>query len=570
MTGTDSSRARALSPREISLTSWTRFESRFVRGRLHQLEVVDDHEVQAGLRLEAARLRPQLHRRDVRRVVDVERRLGQVVHRRRDPGEVQLLEEARAEALRVDVGDAGQQAQHELLLAHLEAEHADRLLLADRGVLGDVEREARLADGRAGRDDDQVALLEAGRQLVQVQEARRDAAQLAAVGVEVVEPVVGGVEELLELAEAGGDPPVRDREQLRLGAVDRLLDLGRVLVADAGDLAGGADQVPEDRLALDDPRVLDGVDGGRRLVRELREVGPAADLLEVLARSSDSATVTRSTGSRRSNSSSIAGRCCRAPGGRSPPAQEFRDLDDRLAIDQDRAETDCSASRLCGGRRSITWPRWRQVVTTDCHGRGLAGSRFSTTCRPIDSDRGSTAQPVDRCGRRRARASDPAAPIGRRRCRLHASASCSSIRLLRALPTARRRRVATGALRRASSRRSDSAWSRDHRRGVTPRLGAHSRPSHRWQGSRSASARDGPDLCVHRPRGALRRRPRSIARPIDDRERTSTGPASRVLARENRSCCTSARTPTTRAPDAPGPPFAEGEPAACPPGTARL
>ena len=148
MTGTDSSRASALSPREISDTSWTRFASRFVRGRLHELEVVDDHEVEAGLGLEPASLRPELHRGDVRRVVDVHRRLGQGVHRRRDPGEVELLEEARSEPLRVDVGDARQEAQDELLLAHLEAEDADALALADGGVLGDVEREARLADRR--------------------------------------------------------------------------------------------------------------------------------------------------------------------------------------------------------------------------------------------------------------------------------------------------------------------------------------------------------------------------------------------------------------------------------------
>ena len=221
-----------------------------------------------ALGLEPARLRPQLHRRDVRRVVDVHRRLGQGVHRRRDPGEVELLEEAGAQPLRVDVGDARQQAQDELLLAHLEAEHADALALLDGGVLGDVEREARLADRRPGGDDDQVALLEAGRQRVEVGEAGPDAADLAAVGVQVVEPVVGVVEQRLERAEAGVDALLADREQLRLGAVDRLLDLGRVLVADAGDPAGRADQVAQDRLALDDPRVLGGVDGGRRLVAD--------------------------------------------------------------------------------------------------------------------------------------------------------------------------------------------------------------------------------------------------------------------------------------------------------------
>ena len=150
-------------------------------------------------------------------------------------------------------------------------------------MLGDVEREARLADRRPGGDDDQVARLEAGRQGVEVGEAGADAGDLAAVGVQVVEPVVGVVEERLERAEPRIDALLADGEQLGLGAVDRLLDLGRVLVADAGDAAGGADQVPQDGLALDDPRVLGGVDGGRRLVAEARQVGASADRLEVLA-----------------------------------------------------------------------------------------------------------------------------------------------------------------------------------------------------------------------------------------------------------------------------------------------
>ena len=88
-----------------------------------------------------------------------------------------------------------EQPQHELLLAHLEAEDADALLVADRRVLGDVEREARLADRRAGGEDHEVALLEPGGQRVEVAEAGADAADLAAVRVEVVEPVVRVVEQ---------------------------------------------------------------------------------------------------------------------------------------------------------------------------------------------------------------------------------------------------------------------------------------------------------------------------------------------------------------------------------------
>ena len=227
----------------------------------------------------------------------------------------------------------------ELLLAHLEAEDADALALADGRVLGDVEREARLADRRPSGEDDEVALLEARRERVEVGEARPDAADLAAVGVEVVEPVVGIVEERLERAEPGVDPLLADGEQLRLGPVDRLLDLGWVLVADAGDPARRPDQVPQDRLALDDPGVLGDVDGGRRLVREARQVGAPADRLELvlaLERLGDRDDVDRLAPLEQVQRSGVD------PPVRLPVEvgrpQELGDLDDRVAVDEDGPE----------------------------------------------------------------------------------------------------------------------------------------------------------------------------------------------------------------------------------------
>ena len=103
--------------------------------------------------------------------------------------EVEVLEETRPEPLRIDVADRRQQPQDELLLAHLEAEDADRATVADGGVLGDIQREARLADRWSGREDDEVALLEPCRQGVQLGEAGPDAADLASMGVQIVEPI---------------------------------------------------------------------------------------------------------------------------------------------------------------------------------------------------------------------------------------------------------------------------------------------------------------------------------------------------------------------------------------------
>ena len=68
-------------------------------------------EIQPRLRLEPPGLRSELHRGDAGGVIDVDRRLGQRVHRRGDTGEVQLLEETSAQPLRVDVRHARQEPQ---------------------------------------------------------------------------------------------------------------------------------------------------------------------------------------------------------------------------------------------------------------------------------------------------------------------------------------------------------------------------------------------------------------------------------------------------------------------------
>ena len=173
MTGIDSSRASALRPREISDTSWTRLASRFVVGRLHQLEVVDDHQVEAGLGLEAARLGPQLHRRDVRRVVDVHRRLRQGVHRRRDPGEVELLEEAASagagESMLATL-ERSRRTSCSLLISRLNTPTLFFSWTAACSAM--LSAKLVLPTRRPGGEDDQVALLEAGGERVEVREAR--------------------------------------------------------------------------------------------------------------------------------------------------------------------------------------------------------------------------------------------------------------------------------------------------------------------------------------------------------------------------------------------------------------
>ena len=114
---------------------------------------------------------------------------------------------------------------------------------------------------------------------------------------------------------------------------------GRILVADAGDPPRGADEAAQDGLALDDPGVLGGVDGGGRLVRQAGEVGAAADRFELVAsleRLRHGDDVDRLAALEQLED----GRVDRGVG--LPVevlgSQELRDLDDRVAVDEDGAE----------------------------------------------------------------------------------------------------------------------------------------------------------------------------------------------------------------------------------------
>ena len=94
----------------------------------HELQVVDDDELQLGLGLavQAARLRPQLQDRQRGRVVDVDRRVGQAGRRLGELAELAVGEVAGAHPGQVDARLGAQHAHGELLLRHLEREDARR------------------------------------------------------------------------------------------------------------------------------------------------------------------------------------------------------------------------------------------------------------------------------------------------------------------------------------------------------------------------------------------------------------------------------------------------------------
>ena len=119
---------------------------------LHELQVVDDHEVEAAeLLREPAQLRLQLPDRHDRRVVDVDLEPGQLAVAaiaRRSSTSV-ICPRRRRDASTPD--SDGEQALGELLARHLDGEDGDARVLADGGVAREVQQQRRLADARPRR-----------------------------------------------------------------------------------------------------------------------------------------------------------------------------------------------------------------------------------------------------------------------------------------------------------------------------------------------------------------------------------------------------------------------------------
>src|SRR5215210_6297027 len=250
----------------------------------HQLEVVDDDQPEVGLaRLQPPGLRANLHHRDRAGVVDEDRRFHQLVARRREPWPVLRFQLPRAEALRLHARLAAHHPLGHLALRHLEREEGDRDLVPDREVLGHVQRERRLPHRGTRRDDDQVAGLEAGGELVELLEAGWDARHVDPGFVEVHDPLEALLQQQLDMREVARDALLGEVEDDLLGAVDEVRGLAGAVLPQARDLGAGADETAERRHFAHDPRVVRRVRRRGNERRQLVDAGPAADLLELAA-----------------------------------------------------------------------------------------------------------------------------------------------------------------------------------------------------------------------------------------------------------------------------------------------
>jgi hypothetical protein len=171
----------------------------------------------------------------------------------------------------------------ELAAAHLEREQPDRRRLHQRDVLGDVQRERRLAHAGAGREDHEVGRVDPRQLLVEVREPRRLPRGGAGVLRQLLDAEQLLVHDLRDLVPAAGPAALAERGDLARGSVEELAHVVWLQVGLGREVGGDPDELPEHRLLADDARVERQVRRGRRVLRQLRDVAGPAEPIGLLA-----------------------------------------------------------------------------------------------------------------------------------------------------------------------------------------------------------------------------------------------------------------------------------------------
>src|ERR1700694_1749406 len=139
---------------------------------MHELQVVDDDEVDVVPHLGLASLELQRQLVHRRRVIDVNRRLPEGPEGIGHSVELCLAQQSAMQPLSVDLGLLRQQALRELFLGHLEAEDRNCLGCIQRCMQRNVQCQGGFAHRGPARHDDQVRVLAASSHPVQVVDTR--------------------------------------------------------------------------------------------------------------------------------------------------------------------------------------------------------------------------------------------------------------------------------------------------------------------------------------------------------------------------------------------------------------
>ncbi len=174
---------------------------------------------------------------------------GQLAH-------VVLGEEALAQVLRIHLRVRGQHAHQQRFARHFQREDADHLAVEHRRVLGDVHGERGFAHRRARRNDDQVRGLQAAGQLVEQRVVGRQAGDLLAPRVQLLQRAERTLDDGRDVQKALPNAVLRELEDGLLGPAQHLLGFVGVVDGLGNGVLRDVDQPAQQRLVAHDANVV--------------------------------------------------------------------------------------------------------------------------------------------------------------------------------------------------------------------------------------------------------------------------------------------------------------------------
>ena len=183
--------------------------------------------------------------------------------------------------LHVHARVGAQQAHGQLILGHLQRKDGGRLARHHRRMANQVHAEARLAHRRARADDDQLAAVQTGQQVVQIDKARGHAVDAALERGELLDAQIGIGQHVRDVRERGALVPAHDDiEDGLFRHAQNVADGIRLGIAGRGDVARSLDHAPERRLFIDNLHIRARVDRRGHALGQLHQVAGAAHALE--------------------------------------------------------------------------------------------------------------------------------------------------------------------------------------------------------------------------------------------------------------------------------------------------
>ena len=182
------------------------------------------------------------------------------------------------QALRVQAANGGQHTCRQLGAPHFHREHTNRQAGIDRHVLGDIQGKGRLTHRGSAGNNDQVARLETGGLLVEIDEAGRHPGN-----VRRVVAVVQFLNTLDHLGQQGIDvheafvvpgASFGDLENLGLGLIKQGFGVPTERIERVSrDLVGRCHQLAQDGPLTDDLGIATDIRSRRRIGCKFTEVG---------------------------------------------------------------------------------------------------------------------------------------------------------------------------------------------------------------------------------------------------------------------------------------------------------